>query len=125
MQKPRDAAMLKVAVDKLEGHFGEALELAAKAEPADFAGLKGQKLQFKGQARSANWLGECWMFFKDGVAYWVFIASPEWDKVANFEEEMATKRVFAIAERRGWREQPWPLETFQSGEGGKIAMIAG
>ncbi|HZZ79063.1 MAG TPA: hypothetical protein VFE62_11120 [Gemmataceae bacterium] len=123
MQKPRDAQMVKVAIDRLETHFGEALELAAKAEPADFGDLKAQKLQFKGQARSANWLGECLMFFKDGVGYWVFVASPEWDKIAAFEEEMASKRIFAAVERRGWREQPWPMQTFNS-EKGLITMTA-
>jgi hypothetical protein len=121
MQKPRDAAMLKVAVDKLEGHFGEALELAAKAEPAKFAGLPAQKLQFKGQAKSANWLGECWMFFKDGMAYWVFVASPEWQKVEDFEEELPAKRFFTAVDRPGWREQPWPTETFKT-DNGKAAV---
>lgn len=123
MQKPRDAAMLKVAVDKLEGHFGEALELAAKAEPDKYGDLPAQKLQFKGQSKSANWLGECWMFFKDGIAYWVFVASPEWQKITDFEEEMATRRIVAAVERRGWREQPWPMETFQS-DNGKVTMTA-
>lgn len=123
MQKPRDAAVLKIAVDRLEGHFGDALELQAKAEPDKFGDLPAQKLQFKGQMNSANWLGDCWMFFKDGIAYWVFIASPEWQKVADFEDEMPNKRIYPTVERRGWREQPWPTESFKS-EDGKIAMSA-
>jgi hypothetical protein len=123
MQKPRDAVVLKVAVDRLEGHFITDLELATKAEPARFAELPAQKLQFKGQHNSANWNGQCWMFFKDGIAYWVFIASPEWQKVVDFEEEMANRRIFIAVERRGWREQAWPTESFHS-ENGKIAMTA-
>jgi hypothetical protein len=123
MQKPRDAEMVKVAVDRLEAHFGDALELAAKAESTDFGDLKGQKLQFKGQARSANWLGECIMLFKDGIGYWIFIASPEWDKIVAFEEEMPTKRIFVAVDRRGWREQPWPTQTFNS-EKGQLGMTA-
>ncbi len=123
MQKPRDAAVLKVAVDRLEGHFITDLELAAKPEPAKFADLPAQKLQFKGQHNSANWNGQCWMFFKDGVAFWVFIASPEEQKVADFEEEMPNKRIFIAVERRGWREQAWPTESFRS-DNGKVALTA-
>jgi hypothetical protein len=123
MQKPRDAAMLKVAVDKIEGHFGSNLELAAKAEPAKFADLPAQYLQFKGRHNSADWNGGCWMFFKDGVAYWVFVASPESQKVTDFAEEMPNKRIYVAVERRGWREQPWPTETFRSDDG-KVAMTA-
>jgi DNA-directed RNA polymerase subunit RPC12/RpoP len=123
MQKPRDATVLKIAIDKLEGHFGGDMELSAKPEPDKFNELPAQKLQFKGKAGAAIWLGECWMFFKDGVAYWVFIASPDWQKVTDFEEEMPAKRVFVAVERRGWREQPWPTKTFQS-DNGKFAMTA-
>ena len=115
--KPRDA------IDKLEAHFGDAIELAAKAEAAKIGDLPAQKLQFKGQVKAATWLGECYMFFKDGVAYWLFMSSPEWQTVEYFASELPEKHFFVVTERRGWREQPMPTETFAS-TSGKIVMTA-
>ena len=123
MLKPRDAEMLRAGIDKLENMFGDALELGKKAEPTRFAELPAQKLAFKGQMKSANWLGECYMFFNNGVAYWVYISSPDWAVVEYFAAEMPDKNFFVQSDRRGWREQAPPLETFAS-LNGKIAMAA-
>ena len=123
MFKPRDAEMLRIGIDKLEAQFGDALELAAKAEPAKIGDLPAQKLQFKGQIKAASWIGECYMIFKDGVAYWLFIASPEPRTVESFAGELPEKNFFVVSERRGWREQAPPTETFASASG-KIAVTA-
>jgi hypothetical protein len=123
MFKPRDAEMLRYGIDKLEAHFGDALELAAKAEPAKIGDLPAQKLQFKGQVKAASWIGDCYMFFKDGIGYWLFMASPDPNVVDQFAAELPEKNFFVITERRGWREQAAPTETFGSNSG-KLTMTA-
>jgi len=117
MSKPRDSEMLRTCIDKLEGFFGDALELGKKAEPTKIKDLPAQKIQFKGQIKSANWLGECYMFFNNGIAYWLFIASPDWATVEHFADELPKKNFFVESERRGWREQPPPMESFSSKDG--------
>jgi hypothetical protein len=121
MFKPRDAEMLRFGIDKLEAHFGENMELAAKAEPAKIGELPAQKLQFKGQVKAANWIGDCYMFFKDGIAYWLFMASPNANVVDQFAAELPEKNFFVVTDRRGWREQPPPTEIFGS-ISGKLAV---
>lgn len=110
--KPRDAEMLRYGIDKLEAFFSDTLEIEKKAEPAKIKDLAAQKIQFKGQIKSANWLGECYMFFNNGVGYWLFLSSPDWRTIEHFAEEMPKKYFFVESERRGWREQPQPVETF-------------
>jgi hypothetical protein len=122
MNRPRDAEMLRFALDKLELHFADALELSKVAEPAKVgtAALKldAQKIQFKGQVKAATWLGECFMFFHNGVGYWLFIASPDWDDVSErFGPNLLEKHLTVLSERRGWREQPPPTDTFASANG--------
>ena len=112
--KPRDAEMLRIGIDKLESYYGDALELGKKAEPAKIGDRAAQKIQFKGQVKAANWLGECYMFFNNGIGYWLFIASPDWSTVERFAEELPEKNFFIMSERKGWREQPAPVETFAS-----------
>jgi len=112
--KPRDAEMLRYALEKLEGHFGEALELGGKAEPVKMCGLPAQRIQFKGQIKAANWLGECYMFFKEGVAFWLFISSPDWDVVERYAGVLPEKHMSVLVDRRGWREQPPATETYAS-----------
>lgn len=119
MQKPRDAAMVRVAVDKLEQLFGEAVEADARAEVTKFAGLPAQKLRFKGLIKSAPWRGDCYMFFKSGFAYWFFVSSPDIQAVEFWSEDLQREDVFStqVVERRGWREQPAPTETFAAANG--------
>jgi len=112
--KPRDADSLRFAIDKLESHFGGALELGARAEPTKFNGLPAQKIQFKGQINTSNWLGECYMFFKDGIAYHLFLASPDWALVEKFAAAMPEKHFSVQIERRAWRAQPIPMDTVAS-----------
>lgn len=112
--KPRDAEMLRIAIDKLENYYGVALELAAKAEPAKIGGLAAQKLRFKGQVKAAPWEGECYMFFNNGVGYWLFLAAPDTATVEYFEDALPKKNFFVESERRGWREQAPPTKTFAS-----------
>ncbi len=114
VHRPRDADMLRFGIEKLEGHFEDALELAAQSEPVKFKGIDSVKLQFKGQYKKANWLGECYMIFKDGVAFWWIIASPDWANVEGYGADLPGSKVNVIVDRRGWREQPMPTETFAS-----------
>jgi hypothetical protein len=113
-QKPRDAEMVRVAVDKLEQVFGEAVEAASKPEAATFGALPAQRLPFKGQLKSAFWRGDCYMFFKSGFAYWFFVSSPDAQAAREWADKLQREDVFStqIVERRGWREQPPPTETF-------------
>lgn len=112
--KPRDAEMLRIGIDKLENYYGEALEMGKKAEPAKVGDLPAQKIEFKGQVKATNWRGECYMFFNNGIAYWLYIASPDWSTVEYFADELPKKNFFIETERKGWREQPPPMETFVS-----------
>ena len=123
MVKPRDAEMLREGIEKLEEQFGPAMELAKMAESVKFGALTAQKLQFAGIIREARWLGECYMFFNSGIAYWLFIASPDGADIERFGAELPEKNIFTISERRGWREQPVPVVTFAS-DNAKIEMTA-
>jgi hypothetical protein len=119
MQKPRDAEMLRVTVDKLEQHFGEAVEAAVKPEEAKFAGQAAQKLRFKGIVKSALWQGDCYMFFKSGFAYWFFIASPDLQVARDWSDMLQKEDTFSVqvVERRGWRALPAPTEKFADANG--------
>jgi hypothetical protein len=123
MHKPRDPEMLRFAVAKLDHHFADGLELGAKTEPGKFGELPSLRLQFRGDLKSARWNGECHMFFNNGIAYWLFLASPEKSVVEFFADELPAKHVFVVSDRRGWREQPAPTETFISA-GGKFDVTA-
>src|SRR5262249_26343636 len=101
---------------KLEGHFGNDLELGEKAEPAKFGALAAQKLKFRGVVMQATWEGECWMFFNNGIAYWLILAAPRRDVVDYFAGKLPEDHVFVVSDRRGWREQPWATETFVSAD---------
>jgi hypothetical protein len=117
MHKPRDAEMLRLGIDKLEAYFGTDMELDAKAQAVTFGALPAQKLRFRGVVKEAKWLGDCYVFFNNGIAYWLFIASPDEKVIDHFAGELPDKHVFVESERRGWREQPPPTETFASAEG--------
>lgn len=121
--KPRDAEMLRLAIDKLEGYYGESVELDTKALSANIGDVPAQKLRFKGQILASNWLGECYMFFQNGIGYWLYVASPQWETVEHFAAELPEKNFKVVSERRGWREQPPPVETFAS-INGKVTMSA-
>jgi hypothetical protein len=121
MSKPRDAEMLSDAVDKLEQRFGVDMELAKMVEPVKFAGLNAQKLSFKGTINSAPWLGDCYIFFNNGIGYWLFASSPDRDVLDRLAGELAEKNVVVLSDRRGWREQPTPMATYKS-ENGKLEL---
>ena len=123
MQKPRDAEMLRLGIDKLEAHFGTDMELDAKAQAATFGALPAQKLRFRGVVKEAKWLGDCYVFFNNGIAYWLFIASPDEKVIDRFAGELPEKHVFVQSDRRGWREQPPPVQSFVSSED-KVEMTA-
>ncbi len=112
--RPRDADMLRIGIEKLESHFQDNLELAANAQPVKFMDIPAVKLAFKGQYKQANWLGECYMVFKDGVAFWLYFASPDWANVEYFTAELPGRNIEFVVDRKGWREQPMPTETFAS-----------
>jgi hypothetical protein len=124
-QRPRDAELLQSAIERLDNHFGESLELAAKAVPTKFAGVAAQKLTFKGLINAVAWQGECLTFSHHGFAYWVFLAGPSLDDVEPYEAELRNEETgFALAtDRKGWRAQPPPMETFTS-EDGQVTITA-
>lgn len=116
--RPRDAELLQQAIEKLEGHFGESLELAAKAEPGDLGPAKGQKLTFKGQLGAVVSWGECTMFVHHGFAYWIFLAGPSVEHIQPYAAELKKEEsgLSLVTERTGWREQPAQLVTFFSSD---------
>ncbi len=118
-RSPREAELVQSAIKRLEAHFGEALELAAKTEPADFARTAAQKLTFKGQRGTVVWWGECIMLTHHGFGYWIFLAGPTVEDTQPLADELNHEATgFALeTDRRGWRAQPPPLETFVSSDG--------
>jgi hypothetical protein len=117
MHRPRDAEMLRLGIGKLEAHFGADMELDAKVQAVTFGALPAQKLRFRGVVKEAKWLGDCYVFFSNGIAYWLFIASPDEKVIDQFAAELPEKHVFVVSDRRGWREQPPPTESFASTDG--------
>lgn len=118
MQKPREAELVQSAIERLEAHFGDGLELAAKTEPADFAGTAAQKLTFKGQLGTIISWGQCIMLTHHGFGYWIFLAGPTLEDTRPLEDELRKEDTgFALeTDRRGWREQPPLVEAFVSSD---------
>jgi hypothetical protein len=116
--KPREAELVQLGIERLEQHFGDALDLAAKTEPIDFIGPPAQKLTFKGRTGAVTWWGECIMFAHHGFAYWIFLAGPT---LEDLEPVMNTLKnedtgFSLVTDRKGWREQPPPMVTFTSSD---------
>ncbi len=118
MQKPRDAELVQEAIDRLEGHFGDTLELAEKAVPTEFAGLPTQSLEFRGELHQVVWRGECLTFTDHGIGYWLFLAAPSLDVARQELADLKEKRGFSVVheQRRGWTEQPPKMDTFSAGK---------
>ncbi len=114
MHKPRDAEMLRYGIDMLENYFGDALELDKNAQPTKFGEIPALSLTFRGKLKEVFWPGECYMFFNNGIAYWLFTAGPEQSVREHFAEELPAKNIFVVSDRKGWREQPLPTEMFAS-----------
>ena len=117
--RPRDAELVQQGIEKLEGHFGESLELAAKTEPAEVAGVTAQRLTFKGQLGAVVSWGECTMFSHHGFAYWIFIGGPSVEDIGRYAAELKKPEtgIALETERKGWREQPAKTETFVATDG--------
>jgi hypothetical protein len=117
MHKPRDAEMVSDAIDTLGQFFAGDVELARAAEPIKFAALPAQKLPFAGAYRESRWLGDCYMFFNNGIGYWLFAASPDREVLDRIGSDLAGKQFVVLSERRGWREQPMPTTTYATDNG--------
>jgi hypothetical protein len=122
-QRPRDSELMKAAIERLEGHFGDALELAKRAMKSDLVGEECQVLPFKGTFNSVTWYGECFLLAHRGFGYWFIVAtSSRWgtvDDAHHVKTEFEKSKSFALAtERAGWTEQPPKMETFHAQSGG-------
>ena len=118
-QRPRDGELMKAAIERLEGHFGDALELGKRAIKSDLAGEECQTLPFKGTFNSVTWYGECFLLAHRGFGYWFFVAtSSKWgaaDDARHVKSELEQSKSFVLAtERAGWTEQPPKMETFHA-----------
>lgn len=113
-QRPRDAELLKEAIDRLESHFGDALELDAKTKPSTLGGQEAQSFRFKGQFNSVLRHGECTMCSHQGFGYWLFVAAPSFEEAeqAKVEIEGEAASFTLDTTRQGWREQPPKLDTY-------------
>lgn len=117
--RPRDAELVQQGIEKLEGQFGESLELAAKTEPAEVAGVAAQRLTFKGQLGAVVSWGECTMFSYHGFAYWLFLGGPSLEDISTYAAELKKPETGIALEtdRKGWREQPPRTVTFAAADG--------
>ncbi len=118
-QRPRDAELMKSAIERLENHFPDALELAKKATKSQLAGEDWQVLPFKGTSNSVTWYGECYLLTHHGFGYWLFVASSaRWGRAedaAHVKAELDNGKNFALlTDRKGWREQPPKMDTFHA-----------
>ncbi len=118
-QRPRDGQMVKSAIERLERHFGDALELARNPLKATLAGEDCQALPFKGTINSVTWYGECYLLAYQGFAYSFFVAaSVPWGKpqdARQIKEELEKNKSFTlVTDRRGWHEEPPKMDTFHA-----------
>ena len=118
-QRPRDGELMKAAIERLEGHFGDALELANRTFKSELAGKECPCLRFKGTFNAVAWYGECHLLAHQGFGYWFFVAtSARWgaaDDAEHVKTELEKSKNFALAtERAGWTEQPPKTATFDA-----------
>jgi hypothetical protein len=118
-QRPRDAELMKAAIERLESLFGDALELAKKATKAQLGGEDCRALPFKGTLNTVTWYGECYLLTHQGFGYWLFVASSaRWgqaDDAAHIKDLLDNGKNFAlVTERKGWREQPPKMDPFHA-----------
>lgn len=113
-RKPRDAELVKEAIDRLEGNFGETLELGANPVGREVLGEPARCVEFKGQTGVVVWRGEVWTFTHHGLGYWIFAGAPTLQQAQEALIDLVdTQKALAFAdERRGWSEQPPKLESF-------------
>jgi hypothetical protein len=105
--RPREAALTKEAIDRLENVFGETLELAEKTQATEFAGQRARALEFTGTFKQVVWQGEMLMMTRHGLGVWAVIAAPTLAEAQQITSELGDGRNFALVdERAGWREQP-------------------
>jgi hypothetical protein len=122
MRKPRDAELIKEAMERLQEYFGETLELGAKVEGGELPGLAGQpaqRLEFRGQIKAVVWRGECHMLTRQGIGYWLFIASSSLEDAQHAFADLQKERLgfTPFTERKGWSEQPPPMDNFTGDKG--------
>ncbi|MBM3997101.1 MAG: hypothetical protein FJ303_23565 [Planctomycetes bacterium] len=122
-QRPRDSEMLRTTTEKLENLFGPDVSTADKVESAKFKNMPAQRLGFQGVIKEVRWNGECYMFFHNGIAYWLFMAATKNDVLAHFVDIVPKNHVYIVSERRGWTPQLPPRETFSSVDG-RIELTA-
>jgi hypothetical protein len=115
-QQPRDGELLKRALERLEGYFGENLELGERPEPCELAGRPALALRFRGSVNNVEWTGECYMLARHGFGYWFFIAGAPGLAIAQqaLAELQADKGEGLVLadERKGWSERPLKMQSF-------------
>jgi hypothetical protein len=114
-QMPRDAELIKGAIERLEGRFGENLEVEEQAEKGELAGQPASVLRFLGDFDSVLWKGECYALAYHGLAYWVIVggAPPEETPNALADLQEKGKGLILADVRSGWSEQPPPVAKFK------------
>jgi hypothetical protein len=114
-QMPRDAELLKGAIERLEGLFGPDLQLEEQPEKGELAGQPARVLRFLGGINNVEWKGECYALAHNGLAYWVFVAeAPPGEEAPKALGELREKGrgLFLADIRKGWSERPPPQATF-------------
>lgn len=120
MFRPGEGELLRLGIDRLTQHFGDTLETDAKSEPAFVNKRAAQRLTFKGQVNSVIWWGDMYFLTQHGIGLWLFVAAPgNRDEAQEAFKEIHTSPsvgFFVETERRGWSEQPPPLNTFRGSD---------
>src|SRR5262249_13368300 len=106
--KPRESQLIQKAQERLEDLFGDTLSQEENLEPAEFAGRATQRLIFNGDIDKKTWRGECHMFTRRGLGFWVFLAGSSRDaareELSRLQEDK--QGLFLADERFAWKEQP-------------------
>lgn len=115
--RPRDAELVKRAVELLERNFGENLEINGEPQERELAGVRAKCLEFRGDVNSVRWHGECYVLAHHGFGYWVIVAGgPKLEFAQQVLAELQKdKRGFVLdTERKGWSEQPPRLIAYRA-----------
>lgn len=130
MRKPRDSELTQLGREALDGVYDESLEMDQTPEAGQVGGEKTRKFKFKGRDGAVLQFGEMHLFTRHGIGYAVVAFGPpgeekEFERVQSTLKWLEDRNLgFAFAdERRGWTEQPPPMQVIASASGAVILKV--
>jgi hypothetical protein len=122
---PPDRELREEAVRRLGGYFQKDNLEMEQREDAELAGLRAQRLVFRGEVADAVMSGECYILFHQGNAYWFVTWAPV-SEVEEAREEFADLRKrFGLLKDRNDRTDQRPTRGFQGSKAGYTLQGSG